>query len=293
MSIAKMEEANEKVRETWDANAAFWNGRMGEGNDFVNYLVWPATEKLLHTKAGEEVLDIACGNGFASRKLAGIGAKVTAFDFSRGMIDAAAATVSQSRYKIDYRRLDACDPSALLELRSPANMEWPPSPREEAPEHNDRPRFDAALCCMALFDMADIGPLFKTLPKLLKPDGSFVFSLLHPCFNSDRIGQTAEMEDREGDISTRYGVKVWGYMTSTVSRVTGIPGQPEPHPYFHRPLEFYLRLLFENGFVLDGFEECAFPPDYEGGTFPLSWNGNYSEIPPVLVARARLTAPAG
>jgi hypothetical protein len=39
---------------------------------------------------------------------------------------------------------------------------------------------------------------------------------------------------------------------------------------------------------MDVFEECAFPPDYKGGTFPLSWSGSYNEIPPILVSRARL-----
>ena len=268
MSKIKPEEANEKARRIWDTNAAFWNQHMGEGNDFVDYLIWPATERLLDLKTNEEVLDIACGNGFSSRKLSHIGAKVTAFDFSKAMIEAASSVKSDVNHKIDYRQLDATDSSALLDLGTQ--------------------RFDAALCCMALFDMADIVPLFNTLPKLLKQDGRFVFSLLHPCFNNDRIAQIAEMEDHEGEISTRYGIKVWGYMTPTISQGTGIPGQPEPHPYFHRPLHLVLQLLFKSGLVLDGFEECAFPPDYAGGTFPLSWSGNYSEIPPVLVARARL-----
>jgi 2-polyprenyl-3-methyl-5-hydroxy-6-metoxy-1,4-benzoquinol methylase len=268
MPKVKPEGANEKARRIWDTNAAFWNQRMGEGNDFVNYLIWPATERLLEPIAGERVLDIACGNGFASRKLSGMGAKVTAFDFSGAMIEAAKSVQSEANHKIDYRQLDATDSSALLDLGT----------------H----RFDAALCCMALFDMADIGPLFKTLPKLLKPKGRFVFSLLHPCFNSGRMAQTGEMEDRLGEISTRYGINIWGYMTPTISQGIGIPGQPEPHPYFHRPLYVILQLLFQNGFILDGFEERSFPPDYKGGTFPLSWNGNYSEIPPVLVARVRL-----
>jgi 2-polyprenyl-3-methyl-5-hydroxy-6-metoxy-1,4-benzoquinol methylase len=182
----KPEEANEKARKIWDTNAAFWNRQMGEGNDFVHYLIWPATEGLLELKAGEEVLDIACGNGLASRKLSKMGAKVTAFDFSGGMIEAAQSVQSEINQKINYRQLDATDSSALLEL---------------GPH-----RFDAALCCMALFDMADINPLFTTLPKLLKPKGRFVFSLLHPCFNNDRMSQIAEMEDREGEISTRYGI---------------------------------------------------------------------------------------
>ena len=178
------------------------------------------------------------------------------------------AAKSDSIFKIDYRRLDAIDSSAMLELGTS--------------------RFDAALCSMALFDIADIRPLFNTLPKLLKPGGRFVFSLLHPCFNNGRMSQIAEMEDREGEISTLYAVKVWGYMSPTISKGIGIPGQPEPQLYFHRPLHLIFQLLFKNGFVLDGFEESAFPPDYKGGTFSLSWSGNYSEIPPILVARARL-----
>jgi len=45
---------------------------------------------------------------------------------------------------------------------------------------------------------------------------------------------------------------------------------------------------FEAGFVLDGLEERAFPPDHSSGREPLSWGGKFSEIPPALVARMRL-----
>ena len=56
--------------------------------------------------------------------------------------------------------------------------------------------------------------------------------------------------------------------------------------YFERPLQYYFTLSFENDFVLDGFEECVFPPDYSQSN-PLGWGGKFSEIPPVLVARLR------
>jgi hypothetical protein len=58
-----------------------------------------------------------------------------------------------------------------------------------------------------------------------------------------------------------------------------------PHLYFHRPLSTLLRVGFADGFVLDALEERAFPPAHPPGTFPLSWGGHFSEIPPVLVAR--------
>jgi transposase InsO family protein len=53
-------------------------------------------------------------------------------------------------------------------------------------------------------------------------------------------------------------------------------------------LHNYLNLGFRNGFVLDGFEERAFPPDHPQSS-PLGWGGRFSEIPPVLVARMRLS----
>jgi hypothetical protein len=101
------------------------------------------------------------------------------------------------------------------------------------------------------------------------------------------MAQVAELEDREGELVTVYSVKVYGYMTPTVARGSAIAGQPVPQLYFHRPLQTLLGSAFQAGFVLDGLEERAFPPDHAPGRNPLSWGANYSEIPPVLVARLR------
>jgi hypothetical protein len=37
-----------------------------------------------------------------------------------------------------------------------------------------------------------------------------------------------------------------------------ITGQPEPQPYFHRPISALLRPAFEAGLVLDALEEPSF-----------------------------------
>ena len=262
-----LKKANAETREAWDENAAFWDQRMGEGNEWVEVLVWPATERLLGLHPGERVLDIACGNGLTSRRLAALGAEVVAFDFSEEMIAHARRRTTEHGDRIEYQVLDATDEKALLALGAG--------------------RFDAALCSMALFDMAEIEPLLRALARLLRPAGRFVFSVLHPCFNSARIQQVAEMEDREGEIVTTYSVKVSGYMTPTISRGVAIAGQPKPQLYFHRPLHALLGACFEAGFVLDGLEERAFPADQVTGRLPLSWSGHFHEIPPVLVARVR------
>ena len=268
-----LERANQETRAAWNQNAAFWDARMGEGNDFVEVLLWPATERLLALRPGERILDIACGNGLTSRRLAARGASVMAFDFAEEMIAHAIERTTRSRTtehveRIQYRVLDATDEAALLAL--------------------GEGQFDAALCNMALFDMAEIGPLVRALPRLLRAGGRFVFSVLHPCFNSPHVALVGEMEDREGDIVTVYSVKVFRYITPTVTHAAAMRGQPRPQLVFHRPLQVLFGACFEAGFVLDGLEERAFPPGHSSGREPLSWGGKFSEIPPVLVARMRL-----
>ena len=260
------DDPNQFSREAWDANAEVWDTRMGdEGNDFFNVLCWPVIASFLEAQPGQHILDIACGNGLTSRKLAELGATVTAFDFSTELIKLANSRPNPDS-RITYHVIDATDESALLALG----------------EHT----FDSALCNMALFDMADIEPLFRALPKLLKPDGVFVFSLTHPAFNNASSMHVAEEIDYEGEIKTLYSVKISRYITPYQAKGLALRNQPKPQMYFERPLQYYFNLGFQNGFVLDGFAERAFPPEHPQ-TFPLGWGGNFSEIPPVLIARLR------
>jgi 2-polyprenyl-3-methyl-5-hydroxy-6-metoxy-1,4-benzoquinol methylase len=260
--------ANEETRQVWNLNAAFWDERMGEGNDFVELLTWPPTVRLLELQAGERILDVACGNGLTSRRLAAMGARVVAFDFAVEMIERARQRTSTDAGEIEYHVLDATDQAALLGL--------------------GEGEFDAAICNMALFDMAEIDPLLRALARLLRPGGRFVFSVVHPCFNNSHTTHVAELEEREGEIITTYSVKTSRYMTPSITHGLAIVGQPRPQLYFDRPLSMLLGAGFDAGFVLDGLEERAFPPGHAFGRHPLSWSGNYSEIPPVLVARMRL-----
>ncbi len=254
------------THDAWDANAEVWDARMGdEGNDFFNILCWPSLTSLLDPQPGQHILDIACGNGLTSRRLAALGAQVTAFDFSANLIEKAKARSTNFQSLITYHIIDATNQEQLLSLGESG--------------------FDSALSNMALFDMADIQTLFRTLPKLLRPNGIFVFSLTHPCFNNSSSVHTMEEFD-DGGIKTIYSVKISRYMTPYHAQGLALRNQPKPQLYFERPLHYYLNLGFQNGFVLDGFEERAFPPDHPQ-TAPLGWGGKFSEIPPVLIARFR------
>jgi len=92
----------------------------------------------------------------------------------------------------------------------------------------------------------------------------------------------------DGQLHERYAVKVPRYMTQFQSEGLALRNQPKPQIYFHRPLKDYLTIAFKYGFVLDGFDERAFPPEHPQFA-TLGWGGKFSEIPPVLIARVRLT----
>ena len=270
MSDATSRPGNAEARQAWQKNARYWDERMGEGNDFFDTLVWPATEHLLSVHAPERVLDVACGNGLTSRRLAETGARVLAFDFSDELI--ALARKRSEGLDIDYRVIDATDGDALAALGVS--------------------QFDAALCSMALMDMADVAPLFRTLAKLLRPKARFVFSVCHPCFNNPACVRIGEQEDRDGTLTSTYSVKVTRYLTPFTRLGLAMSGQPVPHPYFHRPLSELLGAGFNSGFVLDALEERAFPEENRSGSFPLSWNGRFRELPPALIARMTLPEEA-
>ena len=259
-------ELSRQTHDAWDEIAPFWDDQMGDGNLFQRQLIDPATERLLGVQPGQTVLDIACGNGVSTRRLAELGASVVALDFSEAFIQRARARTHLYTERIEYRVLDATDHGQLLTL--------------------GLGRFDAAVCNMAFMDMAAIEPLLGALPALLAPGARFVFSVIHPCFNSVGSSKIAEEEDRAGEIVYRLGVKVTDYITPVAQRGLGMIGQPTPQIYFHRPLSMLLNACFDAGFVLDRLEEPVFEGDVRSDR-PLGWQ-NYREIPPVLIARLRV-----
>ncbi|GAC1388453.1 MAG: class I SAM-dependent methyltransferase [Ktedonobacteraceae bacterium] len=257
---------NQEVHDIWNQNAPFWDEYMGEGNDFQKLLVGPASERLLNLQKDELVLEIACGNGAFARRMAQLGARVIATDFSEQFIERAQVRSAQYAGRLEYRVVDATNREQLLAL--------------------GQYRFDAIVCNMGIMDMTAIDPLMSAVSKLLKPNvGRFVFSLMHPCFNSNSTLMLEE-EDRDGQIVETYAIKVSTYLHMTSQKGLGIIGQPVPHYYFHRPLHVLLATCFNAGLVMDGLEEPAFDTPSTSKRV-LSWV-RFKEIPPVLAVRLRV-----
>ena len=211
---------NESTKESliaWEANADFWDAKMGdESNRCHREIVRPKTELLLNVQQNDFVLDIACGNGNFSKRLVEFGATVVAFDYSSKMIENAKKRQLAYQAYIDFHVCDATNYNQIIELR------------KEKP-------YDKAVSNMAVMDIADIKPMFQAVYDLLKMDGIFVFSTLHPCFQKPS-GK---------------------YLTPCVYEGEAITGQPVLQKYYHRSLQEIFSICLDCGFIVDGFFEEA------------------------------------
>jgi 2-polyprenyl-3-methyl-5-hydroxy-6-metoxy-1,4-benzoquinol methylase len=257
---------NDSVRDIWDDNASFWDQRMGEGNRFHNTLVRPPQERLLDIQPGDLVLDVACGNGNFARQMADLGARVVEVDLAPRMIEHAIDRSADYGDRVQFHASDATDQEAIVGLGEGT--------------------FDAVVCTMAIMDMARIEPLAGAVARLLKPRGRFVFSLLHPAFNSpDGLTRAVErVEHGDGTITEHHSVKISHYIRPHAFMGIAMIDQPRPQHYFHRPMGVLLSVFFEEGFVADGIEEPVF--DDQPAEDVLNWD-SFTEIPPVLVVRLR------
>ncbi len=264
MDIKKL---NDEGRELWNRKAKFWDELFGDtGNVFHRRLVEPSVLELLDLRPGETVLDVSCGNGALTRRLAALGARVTAIDFSDQMIELARRRTDSAGLSVEYLVRDVTDEGALLKL--------------------GQARFDAITCSMALMDIPIIEPLFRAAASLLRADGRFVFSTMHPAFNSNNPIFLHEKEDCDGAIIERFSIKIRQYLDMPPVKGAGAPGEPTPHFYYHRPLAELLGSAFAAGFALDGLLEPAFSAGDDNEPARLSWS-SFPQIPPILSGRLR------
>ncbi|HJM89409.1 MAG TPA: class I SAM-dependent methyltransferase [Dehalococcoidia bacterium] len=262
---------NDRAHQVWQGLAEYWDAQVGaDGNSFHRTLVGPNVERLLEVAAGDRILDIACGTGTFLRRLVALGADVVGADFSANMLAQARRRAEEADSEVDLRVVDATDEAQLLALGEGA--------------------FDSIVCNNALMDMAEIEPLMRAVPRLLRPGGRFVFSISHPVFNSGSFEWSFEAEDRDGEYIERRAVKIWDYLEPSAKPGLAMIDQPVEGYYMHRPLSLLLKAAFDAGLVVDALEEPAYPPSDElQGSRPHSWQ-NFPLIPPTLIVRLRPAA---
>ena len=220
-------------RDGWDDLSDWYDRKQGESGDLWHRnLIDPGLLRVVGDCRGKDALDLGCGNGYLSRRLTALGARVTAVDGSSRMIRNAKARDKGTGVR--YLRRDA---DALRGVPSAA--------------------FDIVFANMSLMDMADLtaeGAVGEA-SRVLKEGGRLVASISHPCFDvMSSSGWIAEKMFGGRHVVYR---KVTGYRRSFSERAPWrmADGSKRYTACYHRPLNWYARLLRSKGFVITSLEE--------------------------------------
>ena len=212
----------------------------------------PPTSTLLRMVgevAGLRVLDVACGHGRLSRELARRGAKVAGLDLSASMLDKARSREQAEPLGITYVHADAASPDTL-----------------------QGETFDGATCHFGLSDIDDLDGAIATIARVLSPEGSFTFSILHPCFP----GWEAKGANPSWPPGAGYFVEGWW-------RADGPPGGLRPRVGAnHRMLSTYMNVFARNGLLVEEIAEPQLTPDWlavapSTGPVPVYLVGQYTK----------------
>ncbi|HXX35855.1 MAG TPA: class I SAM-dependent methyltransferase [Thermodesulfobacteriota bacterium] len=231
--------SQEEAIQCWDEAAEEFAGRFKRNEEFFHkHVINPTLLNLLGDVKAKAVLDLACGEGHFSRKLAEQAKKdiqITGIDSSKALID-----VAQKKNEpfSDCIRFLVGDASRLDQLSSNS--------------------FDVVVCNMALMFIKRYEETIQEVARVLKPRGLFVLSILHPCFLTPGSGWILE-DSPDQKKGKRIGWKTDNYYLRLVYHgVMAVCDTKETY-YFCRTLEDYFRALREGGFVVEDLRE-PLPP---------------------------------
>lgn len=247
----------------WGGVAEWYDQLVGEsGSEYHREVVLPGVVRLLHARAGERMIDIACGQGVLCRLLHARGVEMTGVEAARELIAIARQRSDPSiRYHVaDARELNFLDDEA----------------------------FDAAACVLAIQNINPIQPVFDGIARALKPGGRFVIAMMHPAFRGSK--ETSWGWDQAKEVQYR---RVDRYLLPRKSPIVTHPGKtPDVYTWsFHKPIEAYVKALRNARLLIDALEEWPSHKTSSAGPRAAAENAARKEIPMFLAFRAVKVPP--
>jgi ubiquinone/menaquinone biosynthesis C-methylase UbiE len=178
---------------------------------------------------GGAVLDVACGQGVASRALVEAGAaRVTGVDVAEPMLELARQRTDRSM-PIEYLLDDATSLSRVAQ-----------------------DSVDGVTCQLGLMDIRDLDAALRAIHRVLRAGGWLVAVLGHPCFLAPDAVTVDLGERRARAVPTYLEEGFW--RSANPNGIRGRAGN------YHRTIATYLNALVRAGFRLDEIEEPQASP---------------------------------
>jgi ubiquinone/menaquinone biosynthesis C-methylase UbiE len=224
------------VKDCWEQNAKTWTELVRSGYDvYRDLLNTPRFLELLPNVKEKLGLDIGCGEGSNTRKLAGLGALMRAIDISSVFI----------KY------------SKEIEVKEPKGIDFIVAPAQSLPFPGCS--FDFATAFMSMMDMADLESAFEEVFRVLKPGGFFQFSISHPCFDPPFRKKVFDEQGNEvavqlgGYFDTQPRIFEWQFSSIPKEIRENLP--KFQNPYIRRTLSEWFNIIIKSGFVIEMIDE--------------------------------------
>lgn len=239
---------------SWGGVAEWYDKHLEEGKDtYQEAVIAPNLIRVLEPKKGMKIIDIACGQGFFSRKFTERGAEVTGADISKELIAAA-------------------------QKRSPK------IPFYATPAHKltfaEGETFDAATIVLALQNIENTQEALEEAWRVLKPNGRLILVLNHPVFRNPK--ETHWGYDQGNNIQYR---RVDSYLSRSTTKIDMHPGQKaagkkdEATVSFHRSLQDFFKAFNKAKFVVSRLEEWISHKSSQAGPRQKAEDRARKEIP--------------
>ncbi|MFC7197417.1 class I SAM-dependent methyltransferase [Halosimplex aquaticum] len=241
----------EEVREWWELTARSFQ----EDIDLDVGVNWTGTTtdddlSLLPDVAGEDVLELGCGGGQCSVKLAQRGANVTGLDLSAEQLSFARDLAAEHDADVEFVQGDVTDLGTFPD-----------------------DAFDVAFNAYVFQWVGDLAACFREAHRVLRTDGRFVFSMPHPVYG---LAEPESHRVEESYFDT--GRQVTAYDDLGADMVT----------YRHRVSDVH-NALVDAGFRVERVREPGSddPADYEEGPWGERRPELLAKLPSTLIFEAR------
>ncbi|MGC1909817.1 MAG: methyltransferase domain-containing protein [Candidatus Dormiibacterota bacterium] len=180
--------------------------------------------------SGCRLLDLGCGTGELTMRLAQAGAEVTGIDESPAML-------------------------RLAKQGAGAGIHFLEDDMQSASQLPDA-SWDLVVASLCLMDVPDSDAVFAVAARVLVVGGRMIWTVIHPCFGSPHAEPHADRSGALRERVVREYAPTW-WQSARTGTVRGEVGA------FHRPLSDYLNPFVHAGFRIDQVAEPVVPGEAE------------------------------
>lgn len=227
--------ANATIFSEWDALADIRFQQITSGDDLTfNHVLAPCLIDLAKRHKAEVIIDAGCGVGVLCERLMALNADLIGVDPSAQSIQLAKQHFgTYGTFVADTLEGFAADNAEIADL---------------------------IVSNMVIMDVPDLNGFVAAVATLLKPGGSFIFSMGHPCF----WPQYANFADAEWFNYSRE------QMVETPFRISNSAQPQALYTHIHRPLSQYTKALSDAGLAVEQIIEPLPKPEIEV-RYPKKW----------------------